>query len=161
MARNESDREDLLREATALVQRAEVEIAGIEDHVIIGFRRDGAGSIYVGNDTAYQFNSKGQLRRGFDHGRLIKAEKGKLVSLNRRRNEGQVQLVRHDLNEHETEKYMTQVHGLVSILRQAINQNRFTLIGKVPADADLVSLICGWLESLGPRIPIAGSPRVA
>ena len=42
MARRESDREDLLREATALVERAELTIEGFDEPIVVGFRRDGS-----------------------------------------------------------------------------------------------------------------------
>src|SRR3954468_24098136 len=98
MSRRESDREDLLREATALVERAELNVAGLEESIVIGFRRDGAASFYFGADPVYQFNAVGQLRRGFVAGRLIKAERGRLVALSRERTENEVALVRHELS---------------------------------------------------------------
>ena len=46
MARQEQEREDLLREAVALVERIEVQTAREQGTVVIGFRRDGAASVY-------------------------------------------------------------------------------------------------------------------
>ena len=70
MARDESDREDLLREATALVERIELAPADAADdeHIVAGFRRDGALSIYFGADPVYHFNSAGELRRAYCDG---------------------------------------------------------------------------------------------
>ena len=51
MARHEEDREDLLAEATALVERAELVVEGAAESVVIGFRRDGCASIYCGCNT--------------------------------------------------------------------------------------------------------------
>src|SRR5437588_282047 len=85
MARETTDREDLLREATALVERAELAVADWPEPVVIGFRRDGAASIYFGGDPVYQFNARGELRRAFVADRLFKAEHGILAALDRQR----------------------------------------------------------------------------
>lgn len=37
MARHSEDREDILPEATALVERVELEIDGLEDPLVVGF----------------------------------------------------------------------------------------------------------------------------
>ena len=90
MARDESSREDLLREATALVERIELRITAPisaahdrDDHVVVGFRANGAASFFFGDDPVYQFNSAGQLRRAYCGGLLFKATHGRLVSLQR------------------------------------------------------------------------------
>src|SRR5262245_10991650 len=87
MAREESDREDLLREATALVERIEliVDIGNAGQHVVAGFRTNGAASIFFGADPVYQFNAAGELRRAYCDGVLIKGSRGRLVSLSRKR----------------------------------------------------------------------------
>ena len=74
MARRESDREDLLREATALVERAELTIEGFDEPIVVGFRRDGSASFFFGADPVYQFNTAFELRRAFVVGLLYKAE---------------------------------------------------------------------------------------
>ena len=73
MSRLERDREDLLREATALVERAEIRLGDFDEAVIVGFRSGGAASFYFGADPVFQFNADNQLRRGFVGGRLVKA----------------------------------------------------------------------------------------
>jgi len=73
MAREEEPREDLLREATALVERVELQIEGFAETIVAGFRRDGAASFYFGQDFVFQFNTANQLRRGYVEGRLFKA----------------------------------------------------------------------------------------
>src|SRR5215216_4505512 len=93
MAREGSSREDLLREATALVERIELlprttdrsmvasDLVG--EHIIAGFRRDGALSIFFGEDPVYQFNAAGALRRAYCDGKLLKAARGRLAALQR------------------------------------------------------------------------------
>ena len=99
MARQENPREDLLAEATALVERAELRIAGFAEPIVVGFRRNGAASIYFGQDAAYHFNTANELRRAFIGGTLYKADRGRLAALVRRRTAAEVELVRHDLDE--------------------------------------------------------------
>ena len=52
MARHQEDREDILREATALVERVELEIENLEDPVVVGFRRDSGPAFFFGADFA-------------------------------------------------------------------------------------------------------------
>lgn len=68
MARDESRREDLLREATAFVERIELVPSSstskaAETPIVVGFRADGALSVFFGEDPAYQFNAAGELLR--------------------------------------------------------------------------------------------------
>src|SRR5262245_2457169 len=113
MARQESEREDLLREATALVERIELaprSAAGSATaHVIAGFRRDGGLSIFFGDDPVYQFNAAGELRRAYCEGKLVKAVGGRLANLSRLRTVGEVQLVRHDLSDAEELTFVDQM----------------------------------------------------
>src|SRR5690606_4241518 len=97
MARQEQDREDLLKEATALVERVELAIDGMPEHVVVGFRADGCASFYFGPEPVWHFNTSQELRRAYVGGLLYKAEQGRLVSLQRNRTSGQVQLLRHEL----------------------------------------------------------------
>lgn len=76
MARQEHDREDLLAEAVALVERIELRVGDWPQSVTAGFRRDGSASFYLTADEVYQFNTARQLRRAFLAGRLIKARHG-------------------------------------------------------------------------------------
>src|SRR4051812_13576909 len=113
MAREESSREDLLREATALVERIELipdssgELTGTR--IVAGFRRDGALSIFFGDDTVYQFNAASELRRAYCDGKLFKAARGRLAALKRVRTEHELQLVRHDLSETEQATFLAEM----------------------------------------------------
>src|SRR3954447_14030342 len=101
MARHESDREDLLREATALVERVELKVAGFEEPIVVGFRRNGSASFYFGAESVYQFNTARELRRAYIDGVLYKAEQGRLVSLTRERGENAVSMFRVELDDNE------------------------------------------------------------
>ncbi len=159
MARQERDREDILREATALVERAELRVAGFHDDIVIGFRRDGCGSIFVGPDPVYQFNSAGELRRAYQAGKLIKAERGKLVSLSRQREASQVLMQRHELNETETSAFVEQMNSDLLRLREALHEGNVTIAGQIPPDGEVVERIRRWLDSLGNELAIARRPH--
>src|SRR5688500_7447259 len=106
MARHESDREDILREAAALVERAELVVPGENEPVVIGFRTGGAASVFFGGDPVYQFNSQGELRRAFVRGLLYKAERGRLVELRRERTSHETSLIRRELDAAEQDEML-------------------------------------------------------
>src|SRR5687767_3585112 len=109
MAREEHDREDLLREATAFVDRAEFAVSGFASPVFVGLRRDGAASIYVNSDRVYHFNAAGELRRAYCDGLLYKADRGNLVSLDRRRDANETSLVSRRLPAEETRAFLEEM----------------------------------------------------
>jgi predicted urease superfamily metal-dependent hydrolase len=160
MAREESPREDLLREAIALVERIELVPAHAADdeHVVAGFRREGGLSIYFGSDPAYHFNSRGELRRAFYGGLLIKAEHGYLVSLDRHRQADQVQLVRHSLADTEQAEFIADLSRRVDELARQCDANAWNTVGRVPDDVDVLSRVREWLAAHR-EIVIACSPN--
>jgi len=99
MAREEQHREDLMAEATALVERVSLELAATATPVVMGFRRDHGASIYFDADRVYQFTSGGQLRRAFVDELLYKAERGRLVAMRRQRGAQAVELISHPVDE--------------------------------------------------------------
>jgi hypothetical protein len=160
MPRREEQREDLLAEATALVERAEFQIAAEPAPVVIGFRRNGAASVYFGQDVAYQFNPANQLRRAFVDNRLFKADRGRLSSLVRIRTENEVQLVRHDLDPTEMDAIVAQIGARIARLRDEILSGRAQVLRQVPESGDVTARIVTWLRQLGDPVEIAHSPRV-
>lgn len=161
MARQEHDREDLLAEAKALVERIHLQAAGLKEAVTVGFRRDHSASFYFGAQHVYQFNSAGSLRRAFVGDLLYKAEGGKLVSLRRERGPDLVTLLRHDLGPAETVLFFDTMRGYFDALHHALAKQQFTVMGQVPEGADQVARVCCWLDEFGGRTRIAASPRVA
>jgi hypothetical protein len=161
MARDESPREDLLREATALVERIELAPAGAEEHehIVAGFRPDGALSIYFGAEPAYHFNSAGELRRAYCRGLLIKAEAGRLVSMQRLRQENEVQLVRHALSDSEQAEFVANMSRQLSDFEQLCRSNTFVKVGQVPVEADVLDRVLNYLAKYR-TTTIAKSPRV-
>src|SRR5438874_13749235 len=119
MAQRETNREDLLREATALVERAEIRIPGEQEPIVVGFRRDGSASFFFGADPVYQFNSAGEFRRGYIAALLYKAERGRLIALRRERSEAQVVLLRSALSPEETQALLDVARGHLALLHAA------------------------------------------
>lgn len=161
MARQESEREDLLREATALVERVELAVAGYDEPIVCGFRRDGSASFYFGGEPVYQFNTACQLRRAFVAGRLLKAEGGRLVALSRERSATQVTLVRDPLSDDELASLLATMQGHLSRLRMALDGGAFESHGEVPGGGDVAGRLLCWLKALPGVIDIAARPHAA
>ena len=149
MAREESDREDLLREATALVERIELAPVGESagQHVVAGFRAGGAVSFYFGAEPVYQFNAAGELRRAFCNGLLIKASCGRLVSLSRKRLTTEVQLLSHELSDVEQADFVAKMRDRLQRFAAALETSQLTIVGQVPADADVLGRLRKWMAT--------------
>ena len=154
MAREDHDREDLLAEATALVLRCELRVAGFDDPVFAGFRADGCGSVYFHPDEAYHFNTAGALRRAYRDGLLFKAERGRLVSLHRQRGARQVALVRHELGGDETAEFLGELRRRLQSLRAALDGGEYRVERTVGDTEELIARLRSWL-------PAALAARVA
>jgi hypothetical protein len=160
MARNELDREDLLREAAALVERVEFKLthAPSDDPIVVGFRANGAMSIFFGVDPVYQFNAKGELRRAFCDGRLYKAVRGRLASLRRERRSHEVQLLRRDLSDAEQVAFIDKVSTRLQSFAHQLSANELTVVGQVPDGADVVERVKSWFATCG-TISVAKMPN--
>src|SRR5262245_21670625 len=138
MARHESDREDLLREAIALVQRVELKVVGFVEPIVVGFRRDGSASFYFGSDPVYHFNTARELRRAYIGGLLYKAEQGRLVSLSRERTDAAIFLNRIEISQNEAADILMALRDRLLALHGALAACHFEVVGQVPPDADVV-----------------------
>lgn len=149
MAREEHDREDLLREATALVERVELRTASEGAPVVIGFRRDGCASVYFGGDPVYHFNTRNALRRAFVDGQLWKADRRQLVAMHRERTGTTVELrsarLSDDLQTKALNDLSERVERLALDLKDA---GRHEVTGCQPPDYDVLGRVRTWLESL-------------
>jgi hypothetical protein len=159
MTRQEHDREDLLAEAAALVERVSLQWLPNQQPSLIGFRRDGGASFYLTPDRVYQFTSGGRLRRAFVDDLLFKAERGELVSLRRQRQSDVVALVRHELDAEARGKFLEAMRQHLMALRDAIHGGRYSIIGQAPAESDVIGLVRDWFERFGVPVDIADSPR--
>ncbi|MBS0211305.1 MAG: hypothetical protein JSS27_20355 [Planctomycetes bacterium] len=157
MACDEQDREDLLGEARALVERIELQLPDGQP-VFAGFRRDGGPSVYFGAAPVYQFNSELELRRAFVTDRLYKAEQGRLVQLTRERHATEVQLIRHELSSAETQVLLTELTARLQELAKTIADKQVVIIGQVPMDKDVLTRVANWLANQPLPPQIASSP---
>ncbi len=160
MARQESDREDLLREATALVERAELQVTGFAEPVVVGFRRDGAASIFFGSDPVYQFNTANELRRAYVGGLLYKADRGSLIELQRERTQKETALIRRDLREDETGGFLSTMHESLARLADAMTRRACSIRGQWPHDRDVAGRIGRWIGALPQSIKIADAANL-
>jgi hypothetical protein len=158
MARDESDREDLLREATALAERIELaldadgscvtaDVPEAPEHIVVGFRKNGAASFFFGADPVYQFNANGELRRAYRDGLLYKAVGGRLVALRRIRTANEVALERHELTEAEQREFLGALQQRLDRLALSLAGNDYRIVGQVPSDADVLGRARDWLAA--------------
>jgi hypothetical protein len=168
MARDESNREDLIHEATALVERIELAPRATASAVsrniapdaliVAGFRADGALSIFFGQDPVYQFNAAGELRRAYGGGLLFKAMHRRLISLDRVRSANEVQLVRHELTDAEHIAFLTKMIGYMRELSELLAANDYEVRGQAPPEADVLGRVREWLAN-HQEWPIAARPN--
>ena len=159
MARNENDREDILREATAMVERIAWQVGNPPQEVVAGFRVDGCLSLYFDQDPVYQFNTAGQLRRLYLSGCRYKAEQGRLIRLYTQRTPSQTMLVRHELTAEETAQVLFDMTNHLHLLQASLVQQTAQLVGQVPADAPVSSRVLDWLNTYSATLSIASSPH--
>lgn len=135
-----------------------VELSGASTEVFVGFRGESL-SVYFGDDPVYHFNARGELRRAFVAGRLVKAEQGRLASLDRRPSPEVVALVRSDLDPTHQAALLREAESRLLGLRLALAARRASLVGQVPEAGDAIARLRAWLEE-HPAITVAKSPRV-
>ena len=160
MARELHEREDLLRDAVALVPRVmlRVRLRGRSVDVFAGYRGESL-SLYFDDDPVYHFNDVGELRRAFVNGRLIKAESGQLVSLVRRRAESETVLERQAGGEESDSRLVVELSAILHELAAEISTNRLEIVGQIPDDGDGVNRLSTWLIRHTTPV-IAASPHV-
>jgi len=161
MARVEANREDLMREAVALVRRASFHTSSAGPEIIVGFRQNGWLSIYFGPDPMYQFDEEGRLRRAFVGGLLYRTQGQTLAELRRHRTDRETTLVRRDLDDQSLATFQFETHHRMAQFRDDILERRASEVGRIPSDdatltADIVARLDSVLRSqdfLAPAIP--------
>ena len=136
MARVESDREDLMAEAVALVRRVELRTPGRDETTVVGFRANGWLSIYLGPDPMYQFDELGRLRRAFLDGLLYRTQGTTLAQLRRERTDIETTLLRRDLTEPELVEFRSAMLTAIAALRDQLVQRRAAATRQVPVEDD-------------------------
>lgn len=139
MARHETDREDLLVEATALRERVELAVPGEAEPVVAGFRDNGWFSVYFGADPVYHFDKEGRLRRAFVGGNLYRSQARTLARLTRTRTDSATTLIRHDLDAAELDDFLSAMQYRLDRLIAALEQHAVQVVRQVPAEEDLLS----------------------
>jgi hypothetical protein len=163
MSRQEFDREDLLREATALVERIELSLPNQPESIVAGFRRDGSASFFFGQSPVYHFNSSRELRRAFRDGLLYKTDNGRLVEMRRERTATAVELRSRLLTDDETVALLQDAQSRLHELRDALAKGQTVVIGQVPElkdKVDVKSRVLDWLKLLTGEIPSAKTSRL-
>jgi hypothetical protein len=160
MARQEQDREDLLREATAYVERIELKASGSDLPVFVGFRAEGGASIYYGPDFVLHFNKAGELRRAFIGSQLLKAEGGAMIGMTRRREAREVVLESERFTAKESAEFLLEAGRSIDQLLDDVRASRFKVLGQVPAERDLVGRVREWLAQLPRPLIVAKRPNV-
>ena len=155
-------REDLMAEAVALTERIELRIPGRNQPIVIGFRSNGCGCAYFGEQPVFQFNSHNQLRRGYWRDLMLKAQNGGLASLEKKRQDGEMQLLMRVLSGEETAAFLSIWRQGRAAILAAMEQGECQVLRQVPDDADLPGRIRRWLESRElENVVIAAAPNVA
>jgi hypothetical protein len=158
MARSESDREDLIREATALRNRVEWQLPDEIEPVFAGVRSDGSLSIYFGADPVYQFTAAGGLRRAYVGGFLFRTQGTTLAKLNRERSTEETALLRRDLNTDELSQFLARMDEQLMQLRQSIADRsaiklRSVSDGESPDYGSLINAAIDASPKLAPAMP--------
>ncbi len=160
MAKHEQDREDLIREATRLVPRAQWHVGNEADPIVLGIRLPEALSIFFGADPVFHFTSDGALRRGYAGGLLWKAEHGRLVRMERRRTAQAVELVSRFVDLDEQKRIIEQWSARIERLRLALAEGSAEFEQGVGQQASDSQFWLTTLAKLGTTVRVADRPRV-
>ncbi len=157
--RLEVDREDLMREATALGQRAEFRRPDAAETVIAGYRSDGSLSIYFGPDPCYHFNPDLRLRRAYVEGDLYRTQGTTLARMQRIRTHDAVVLQRHDLSPEECESFLDQADERLRTFAESLTSATADCVQCVPEDSDIITRLTAHLSHIV-TLPLALAPAI-
>lgn len=159
MAKVEQDREDILREATALSPRAELRSPEFPENIVFGFRSTGGLSLFFGADPVYQFNSEGELRRAYVGGALFKSVKGRLQRLDRKRTANEVNLIQSELNKAEEAAFLEFLESHCRRLVTSLDAGRYELLAEVPIASNAIERLRAALANLSSPPKVAARPN--
>ncbi len=170
MARHESEKEDLIAEAIALVDRAEYsrtlqENAVADDELVecqlvtAGFRENGSFSIYFGQDPFYQFDADYALRRAYEGGFLFRSQGNTLAKLKRERSDQQTTLIRNDLNSTELNEFFDRMVEQLISFQNCLRDGTAKLLRSVTKLPQIDRSIAGFLDNvLKNEAPLLSAP---
>jgi len=161
MARHETDREDLILEATALCPRVEWRVVGEPGIVFAGIKRTGAWSIYFDQDPVYQFDEHGRLRRAYVDGFLYRSDGHTLARLQRERSSSETILLRYDLTPTELTAFQGRLRSRLDGLQQRLKAGEFTELRRIAEGdfPDFVALLATSIEHAGEIAPAIAPAR--
>jgi len=153
MARQEHDREDLLRDGKQMPLRAECRIEDVV--VVIGFRDRGQVSMYFGADPVFQFNENRQLRRVFFEGKRFAAACGKLYELTRRKQDDKLQFLSTEIDEDAESVILKNLDQRLVQLQAALKMpgSHWKIVGDKPMD--FLPLLSAWLKAVSASLVVA------
>lgn len=146
MAQHESEREDLIREATALLPRAEFLLPSLQEPVTVGFR-ESAPSFFFGQNQVYHFDGAGRLRRAFVAGFLYRSQHSGLARLERIRTETQTVLLRSDLDSEQLLTFRSTMLETLRIIQSGLTDGSLKASRSIPPETD-------WITQLSTILPI-------
>ena len=166
MAKDFQDREDLLRDATALITRGRFWIirhnAGEPRRryeVVIGFRNDGSLSLYWDQDPVFQFDASQRLRRVFIDAKMYRADASRLCSISkRRRGRGpirRVRLTRSVLSDDEQIEILNRLEDCLSQIRFRLTATTDDIESIGQSHDQFAEQIVNWIDQLTHPVSIA------
>jgi hypothetical protein len=160
VARVGEDREDLLRDARNLLPRVQLRarVGGRDAAVFAGFRGESL-SLYFGPEPVFHFNTAGELRRAFLAGRIVKAENGRLLGMERVVGANLVELRTSAVPADEERAAFADLASRLADLRAEFARGDVLIEGQEPANGDAIERLKHWLEQHA-TLAIAASPRV-
>ena len=123
MARHEHDKEDLIADATVLVDRAEYQLPrNTLDGCLVtaGFRASDQLSVYFDQDPFYQYDADGRLRRGLEDSYLYRSQTQTLARMHRERDRNHTMLIRHDLTADELAAFRQRMRTRLARFAEAL-----------------------------------------
>ncbi len=157
MALEEQPREDLMREAVAYAKRSLLKMATFDEPVFWGQRRDGAWSIYFGEDPVFQFNGKDELRRAYFESCRYAAKAHRLYRLEKPLNGGQVQL--SWIEDAKSERVIQQiVVERFAMIMDQLRSNSIEVLQTIPANENPLPTIAQRLQAFVLLPKVANSP---
>lgn len=134
MARAESDREDLMSEAVALVRRAELTVQSDSLPIVVGFRAADWLSIYFGQDLMFQFDNRGRFRRAYIDGMLYRTQGDCVARMKRERTASETILLRQDLVGNDLASFQTEVRAKLQWFLDQLTAGKCTVVRQTPED---------------------------
>lgn len=138
MARQSSEREDLMAEAITLVPRVQFTLVESRRQVVAGQRVDGRWSIFLDGDPVYQFDRLHRLRRAFVDGNLYRTQTDTLARLTRQESAAATTLLRHDLTESELADFFQRMCAELGAIRRAIHSGEIQDLQTIPDNTDFL-----------------------